>query len=494
MYKLTKHFLKRELPRSFFYSFSIFFALLAAGTALAWTGPSAAPPGGNTPAPVNVGSSAQTKTGILQTGDFGATSVTVGGTANASSITAPQFCIGAACITSWAGTGGGQWITSGTNIYNANSGNVGIGTVSPGAKLDVINSSINSDTQIGEFGAPGSASGVGYVTVGSGFIGWDYGNAGLVVNAHSAGGGVGGLFIKRVDNGHSNVGIGTVSPDNKLDVEGGSITIGDRGDGCCAQLNLDENSQGVGAALWSLYAYKNGEFSIFQQYNASGGSGLGNWLNILNNGNVGIGTVSPGYKLDVNGAIATRADAGGTGLVEYARSGDNFAWGPLVLNNAGNGYMGGIAYGSGGVSIYDNGLTHGMTFSAGNLAVPGSVNAGGATLATNGDLYMPWKGQWLSTALNSIGAGGNITHWDTWYGSSYLGSNGDLYMGWKGQWLSTALSQVGGSPSYTYIRAAGFNATASCNYGDFAMAICASTGDAQCNGGGNSVTCMHFGP
>jgi len=30
-----------------------------------------------------------------------------------------------------------QWTTSGTNIYNSNTGNAGVGTSSPGAKLDV---------------------------------------------------------------------------------------------------------------------------------------------------------------------------------------------------------------------------------------------------------------------------------------------------------------------------------------------------------------------
>ena len=39
-------------------------------------------------------------------------------------------CIGAG--------GGGYWAASGTNIYNTNSGNVGIGTTSPNAKLEVL--------------------------------------------------------------------------------------------------------------------------------------------------------------------------------------------------------------------------------------------------------------------------------------------------------------------------------------------------------------------
>ena len=36
--------------------------------------------------------------------------------------------------------GTGLWLASGNNIYNSNSGNVGIGTTSPGQKLDVSGS------------------------------------------------------------------------------------------------------------------------------------------------------------------------------------------------------------------------------------------------------------------------------------------------------------------------------------------------------------------
>lgn len=83
--------------------------ILAAGVpyALAWTGPTAPPPGSNTPAPVNVGTTNQVKTGGLGVAGFVADSVTVGSTVNASAITSPKFCIGTACITEWPTGGGG---------------------------------------------------------------------------------------------------------------------------------------------------------------------------------------------------------------------------------------------------------------------------------------------------------------------------------------------------------------------------------------------------
>ncbi|MEK7513235.1 MAG: hypothetical protein AAB601_03490, partial [Patescibacteria group bacterium] len=56
----------------------------------------------------------------------------VSGQANASA----GLCIAGDCKTAWSQVGG-QWTASGNNIYNANSGNVGIGTTGPGAKLEV---------------------------------------------------------------------------------------------------------------------------------------------------------------------------------------------------------------------------------------------------------------------------------------------------------------------------------------------------------------------
>jgi hypothetical protein len=49
------------------------------------------------------------------------------------------FCIAGDCKTAWSQIGGGtsQWTTSGSSIYY-NSGNIGVGTAAPGAKLDVI--------------------------------------------------------------------------------------------------------------------------------------------------------------------------------------------------------------------------------------------------------------------------------------------------------------------------------------------------------------------
>ena len=142
----------------------------------AWTGPTQAPPDGNVPAPINVGTTGQVKNGGLgvdtltvfgnslfggSTGsnaylNFGDTSGSSGygirdnaGTMEFKSNgdtsglkngwyslqeLVSNLCSGGAC---GGGGGGGPWATSGNNIYNTNTGNVGIGTASPTQKLDV---------------------------------------------------------------------------------------------------------------------------------------------------------------------------------------------------------------------------------------------------------------------------------------------------------------------------------------------------------------------
>jgi hypothetical protein len=57
------------------------------------------------------------------------------------------------CITCLAGQA--QWATTGTNIYNTNTGNVGINTSTPGTQLDILTASIADGVQIRYTGAAG---------------------------------------------------------------------------------------------------------------------------------------------------------------------------------------------------------------------------------------------------------------------------------------------------------------------------------------------------
>lgn len=124
--------------------------------ALAWTGPTSAAPNGNVAAPINVGATDQVKNGNLGVNglavfgnsillansyiNWGATAGS-GGYGIRDNAGTLEFKNNGGSWASLQATiatlAGSQWTTSGNNIYNANSGNVGIGTTSPSYKLTV---------------------------------------------------------------------------------------------------------------------------------------------------------------------------------------------------------------------------------------------------------------------------------------------------------------------------------------------------------------------
>ena len=113
-----------------------------------------------------------------------------------------------------------------------------------------------------------------------------------------------------------NVGIGTTDPEYKLDVNG--------------RMRL-RNAPGQSAGIW-LDGIANTNIGFMGTYNNNTIGFFGtvsNWQLVMNtdNGNVGIGTVSPSTKLDVNGGLRLRGNspANGATLVSQDGSG-NTAW------------------------------------------------------------------------------------------------------------------------------------------------------------------------
>jgi hypothetical protein len=114
------------------------------------------------------------------------------------------------------------WAVSGANIYNTNTGNVGIGTTAPAARLDILGgnwdtASTEGDLRIGnatfrlKIGVATGGAGAGHTTIAA--------QGG--VNALSLGAGT-TLDTQRTLTilGTGNVGIGTTAPAAKLDVNG----------------------------------------------------------------------------------------------------------------------------------------------------------------------------------------------------------------------------------------------------------------------------------
>lgn len=160
-----------------------------------------------------------------------------------------------------------------SGAINSFSGNVGIGTATPGERLTVVGSGNTSAT---------SALGVFNL-------------------------GLGTLFSVRND---GNVGIGTTSPTQKLDVAGSALV----GTGDNSAFVVD--SSGFArfgivkkAGFDPIIASAAGSHIVFGQSNQSSlftnivSSTLTEYMRIQNGGNVGIGTTSPAQKLDVAGIV-----------------------------------------------------------------------------------------------------------------------------------------------------------------------------------------------
>jgi len=271
---------------------------------------------------------------------------------------------------------------SSTNLNIDSSGNVGIGTTSPVSKLEVSGGS----------GAI-NGSGLAYLNNSDDAFSLVLDNAGTssqndrgVFEAR-----VGGSSVFRINNS-GNVGIGTSSPSGKLhiktDASSEFIFTGSSTSGYTTTIHMDDTGLDIG--------HNSSGRSLNLKTNSL------DRLTISGSGNVGIGTTSPGYKLDVVGDIrSTAAVRANTNLVVggyadisgYINHRSDFR----VLNKAQTNWITwAVRDTSGTESVMD-------LANLGSINASGYVKAGGKTTYTKGYASLDTTGN----AVAGLGTSGN---------------------------------------------------------------------------------------
>jgi hypothetical protein len=305
-------------------------------------------------------------------------------------------------------------------------GNVGIGTTSPVYKLDV-NGTGRFAGKLTITGTPGLT---GFDTA----INDQYAEMRVVRNSTSSvdkdmyiqlGAGTGSrlrLFSNNTETmvlSSSNVGIGTSSPATTLDINNPTassnlpfIRIGNSGGGAANQvgIKLSPWTGRAGGDSSQIIAIDDGAASshlLF--YTAASGAATTSTerMRITNNGNVGIGTTSPAYALDVNGTARINGNIRGV-TVTVGGSTNN-----TILNAAGS-YQFFISWNSGagyafGFMTTSNGVTtiiHSSNSAGGNSAI--DTANGWGTNSSNG-IAIFLSGTIINLQTKTNYSGGAIT-------------------------------------------------------------------------------------
>jgi hypothetical protein len=227
---------------------------------------------------------------------------------------------------------------------NVQAQNVGIGTTTPTAKLEVNSSAFNEKviygTTTGQFGygVYGAATngGVGILgeaysgnaTAGYSVGGWliSDGVGNYALKAETLGNGTAAYFSSPTGNAvivdQGNVGIAELAPTEKLHINNGNIKIGKALWASAADDKFLKIGDGPYVSIGEvggddLMEVRGKQITIRSNPASIGpfASAAGNVL--IPNGNVGIGTINPTYKLTVNGNIRSKELVVETGWADF---------------------------------------------------------------------------------------------------------------------------------------------------------------------------------
>ena len=276
-----------------------------------------------------------------------------------------------------------------TPMVIKNTGNVGIGTTSPSAKLHI------QDTNGGVFFDGGGATYNRFKsTTSSASVGRD-----LLFSAQNSGT-TPDLYINSV----GNVGIGTTSPSGKLDIYN-NIAFSLASLATASDSRVAFRIKGRDTATNTLAVSSNNTTDYILQVVNSDGTSSGNILLNSYGGNVGIGTTSPSNLLSVGVANSTT----GKGITIENTSGTVYGRfgviNPTVDNNT---YIGSISNNS--FLLYTNNTERMRITSSGDVLIGATTDDGSASkLQVNGSINITNSYFRYNNNTGIVGSGSSIT-------------------------------------------------------------------------------------
>ena len=358
------------------------------------------------------------------------------GVANGGTGTTTAFTAGSVVF---AGASGVYSQDNANFFWDDTNNRLGIGTASPGYKLDVVGG--NGDGL--QYRTSTRAIGIGQISSEPSVF-W---GSGTPLTFFS------GSELMRITSA-GNVGIGTTSPVMKFDVRGGAFF----------GVSASTLPAGTGSGLYINYEAPNtrayiGDASGYSfRFSSRVSSATTDIMTIQDTGNVGIGTASPSFRLQVetdndatagiytrnsntgtsaSGALSVNSLVGGIGI--RAHSAANSAWPSSTLITSDSGFTGGLNLfqnGANPIKLWTDGTERMRITSAGNVGI--GTSSPTEKLDVTGNIYASGSIQAYGTGsigtnlqLRSVGASPNIQFNRPSYQNWFMGSpdvSPDLYI------------------------------------------------------------------